>query len=151
MEIQTVDLWCRKQPLYQLSHQHCPSFNCLIIILIWNQIGPIRVTSKVPSVVPSVVTSIILLWYHSSTHLVASLVASKSTVLSYQQTVEQQLFFKRVSFGFSSFCFHFSFPELQTCSDVLTPRRDNSRDRQKKERLKLKQLFKLGHERVANL
>ena len=22
--IQTADLWCRKQPLYQLSHHHCP-------------------------------------------------------------------------------------------------------------------------------
>ena len=22
--IRTADLWCRKQPLYQLSHNHCP-------------------------------------------------------------------------------------------------------------------------------
>ena len=23
--IRTVNLWCRKRPLYQLSHNHCPS------------------------------------------------------------------------------------------------------------------------------
>ena len=28
--IRTVDLWCRKGPLYQLSHDHCPSFTTLV-------------------------------------------------------------------------------------------------------------------------
>ena len=26
--IRTADLWCRKQPLYQLSHNHCPVLSC---------------------------------------------------------------------------------------------------------------------------
>ena len=27
--IRTADLWYRKQPLYHLSHNHCPSLSCL--------------------------------------------------------------------------------------------------------------------------
>ena len=27
--IRTVDLWSRKQPLFQLSHNHCPTFDIL--------------------------------------------------------------------------------------------------------------------------
>ena len=28
--IQTVDLWYQKQPLYQLSHNHCPNHNLAV-------------------------------------------------------------------------------------------------------------------------
>ena len=30
MTIRTADLWCRKRPLYQLSHNHCPDRITLI-------------------------------------------------------------------------------------------------------------------------
>ena len=30
--IRTVDLWCRKRPLYQLSHNHCPSGEWIITL-----------------------------------------------------------------------------------------------------------------------
>ena len=31
--IRTADLWCRKRPLYQLSHNHCPTFLHLHLLI----------------------------------------------------------------------------------------------------------------------
>ena len=28
--IRTADLWCRKRPLYQPRHNHCPQFYCVL-------------------------------------------------------------------------------------------------------------------------
>ena len=32
--IQTVDLWCLKRPLYQLSHNHCPLYEICHLTLL---------------------------------------------------------------------------------------------------------------------
>ena len=33
--IRTADLWCRRRPLYQLSHNHCPSAPSLMYVIVW--------------------------------------------------------------------------------------------------------------------